>query len=195
MRIYSGVKKFIIHSRKCLLSGLTPKQNREIPPLQYDVVHRLISEFPELTFILNGGIRTLQQADEHLNGSFLGLPPVHGVMIGRAAYANPYILAGVDSRYFGEKDLEFTRREVMDRYLSHCDRIQSDDGPTKNYRGKTNSTKPAFLLRAVQNAFVGCQGCSKYRTTLNDAYVRRRREGGLVIAREVVISCRETHIF
>ncbi len=113
-----GVNKFIIHARKCLLNGLTPKQNREIPPLQYEVVHRLVSEFPELTFVLNGGIHTFREVDSHIRGEYNGLPPVHGVMIGRAAYADPFILAAADSRYYGERDLGLTRREVMYRYLA-----------------------------------------------------------------------------
>lgn len=102
-----GVKKFVIHSRKCLLSGLTTKQNREIPPLKYEVVHRLINEFPDLQFVLNGGIQSFEEAKVHINKSgYLHhlddnnnemLPPVHGVMIGRTAYNNPLTFCTADS--------------------------------------------------------------------------------------------------
>jgi tRNA-dihydrouridine synthase A len=103
-----GVNKFIIHSRKCILKGLTTKQNREIPPLKYEVVHRLCRDFPELTFVLNGGITTFAQAQTHLDPSGYHhaysvdgidgtegnrmvevLPPVHGCMIGRQAWSHP----------------------------------------------------------------------------------------------------------
>ena len=104
-----GAKKFIIHARKCLLNGLTTKQNREIPPLKYEVVHRLINEFPDLKFILNGGIQSFEEAKVHLdtNGYLYNnnnddnnnemLPPVHGIMIGRTAYNNPLTFCTADS--------------------------------------------------------------------------------------------------
>jgi tRNA-dihydrouridine synthase len=182
-----GVRKFIIHSRKCFLNGLTPKQNRDIPPLQYDVVHRLVKEFPDLTFVLNGGITTLQDTDAHLFPAYAdGMPPVHGIMIGRAAYSDPFILSQVDSLYYNTKDPCLTRREVMDRYLSYCDHMQSSEGPVKSFKGKVSPISPSFLIRAVHNAFVGCDGCSKYKTALNDVYDKHRKEEAFPTARFVV---------
>jgi tRNA-dihydrouridine synthase A len=91
----AGCDTFIIHARKAWLQGLSPKENRTIPPLRYDVVTRLKADFPALKFVLNGGITSLEQAEGHLK-------EFDGVMLGRAAYENPYLLAQVDNRFFGE---------------------------------------------------------------------------------------------
>lgn len=101
----TGNRVFIVHARKAWLQGLSPKQNREVPPLQYERVYRLKQEFPELEIIMNGGIESLEDADRHLQ-------QVDGVMLGRAAYKNPYLLAEVDQRYFGAKARPPSRREI-----------------------------------------------------------------------------------
>merc|ERR1711971_141982 len=94
-----GVRHFIIHARKCWLNGLSPAQNRTIPPLMYDRVFRLCREFPDLNFTLNGGVNTL----EHLKGLLEGAPSnLIGVMIGRAAHGNSFILADADRYIYGE---------------------------------------------------------------------------------------------
>ncbi|MBK3732686.1 tRNA dihydrouridine(20/20a) synthase DusA [Azospirillum brasilense] len=90
----AGCTHFIVHARKAWLKGLSPKENRDIPPLRYDLVHRLKQENPRLTIAINGGIRTLDEAAEHL-------ATLDSVMIGRAAYETPYILADADRRLFG----------------------------------------------------------------------------------------------
>ncbi len=90
----AGCQTFIVHARKAWLQGLSPKENRHIPPLRYDTVYRLKQDFPQLEIIINGGILDLQQAKAHLR-------QVDGVMIGRAAYHNPWILARADSEIFG----------------------------------------------------------------------------------------------
>jgi tRNA-dihydrouridine synthase A len=90
----AGCSTFIIHARKAWLQGLSPKENRTIPPLRYDVVARLRDDFPALEIILNGGIVTAEQVDAHL-------ADFPGVMLGRAAYENPYLLAQADTRWFG----------------------------------------------------------------------------------------------
>ncbi|WP_277754424.1 tRNA dihydrouridine(20/20a) synthase DusA [Rosenbergiella collisarenosi] len=89
-----GCDTFVIHARKAWLSGLSPKQNREIPPLDYPRVYQLKQDFPQLTLALNGGIKTLEQADQHLTH-------LDGVMIGREAYQNPGMLVDVDRQLFG----------------------------------------------------------------------------------------------
>lgn len=91
----AGVQVFIVHARKAWLQGLSPKENREVPPLDYDIVRLLKKKRPDLTIVLNGGVLDLGQAR-----SFLG--DVDGVMLGRAAYSNPYLLAGVDEALYGE---------------------------------------------------------------------------------------------
>ncbi|BAI71589.1 tRNA-dihydrouridine synthase A [Azospirillum sp. B510] len=90
----AGCTHFIVHARKAWLKGLSPKENRDIPPLRYDLVHRLKAENPHLTIAINGGIRTLDEAEEHLG-------KVDSVMIGRAAYETPYLLADADRRLTG----------------------------------------------------------------------------------------------
>ncbi|HKD48453.1 MAG TPA: tRNA dihydrouridine(20/20a) synthase DusA [Rhizomicrobium sp.] len=93
--VEAGATCFAIHARKAWLQGLSPKENREVPPLEYDLVYRIKQENPALTIILNGGIQSLDEAEHHL-------PYVDGVMLGRAAYQNPALLAGIDARFFGD---------------------------------------------------------------------------------------------
>jgi tRNA-dihydrouridine synthase A len=102
----AGCMTFIIHARKAWLNGLSPKENREIPPLRYEVVYRLKQEFPELTIVINGGIKTLAECQQHLL-------EVDGVMLGREAYDNPYLLASVDRQLFGAATPVLTRAEVL----------------------------------------------------------------------------------
>lgn len=91
----AGVTSFVVHARKAWLKGLSPKENRDIPPLDYPLVWRLKRERPDLTIVINGGVASLDEAEEHLKH-------VDGVMLGRAAYHTPTILAEVDARIFGE---------------------------------------------------------------------------------------------
>lgn len=102
----AGCETFIIHARKAWLSGLSPKENRDIPPLRYDVVYQLKQDFPDLEVILNGGITTLETSREILH-------QVDGVMLGREVYHNPYILAKVDQQIFGQNTPVKTRAEVV----------------------------------------------------------------------------------
>ncbi|MGF7178027.1 tRNA-dihydrouridine synthase A [Azospirillum doebereinerae] len=90
----TGCTHFIVHARKAWLKGLSPKENRDVPPLRYDLVHRLKQENPHLTIAINGGIRSLDEAEQHLT-------TFDSVMIGRAAYETPYLLADADRRLFG----------------------------------------------------------------------------------------------
>lgn len=91
----AGVRELMVHARKAWLQGLSPKENREIPPLDYQRVYRLKREFPELTVVINGGITDAAQVQEHL-------AQVDGVMIGRAAYHDPYVLAQIEAAVYGE---------------------------------------------------------------------------------------------
>src|SRR6185437_10625424 len=105
----AGCKVFIIHARKAWLQGLSPKQNREIPPLRYEVVRQIKQDFPHLTIIINGGIKNIADIQYHLSY-------VDGVMIGRAAYTNPYLLADIEENYFGI--LKKKRHEIVDEFIS-----------------------------------------------------------------------------
>jgi tRNA-dihydrouridine synthase A len=102
----AGCETFIIHARKAWLSGLSPKENRDIPPLRYDVVYRIKQDFPQLEIVLNGGITTLDQAEDILQH-------VDGVMVGREVYHNPYLLADVDRRFFGDIKESRSRETIM----------------------------------------------------------------------------------
>jgi tRNA-dihydrouridine synthase A len=109
----AGCGTFIIHARKAWLNGLSPKENREIPPLRYDVAEAIKRDFPELRIILNGGIADLDQAERHL-------ARFDGVMIGRAAYHNPYpLLAEADRRLFGDDHAIASRHQVVEEMLPY----------------------------------------------------------------------------
>lgn len=110
----SGCRCFIIHARKAWLQGLSPRQNREIPALDYALVYRMKRLFPELEIIINGGITTLDAATQHLGR-------VDGVMLGRAAYYDPYLLAGVDRRIFGAATIKPTRAQVFTDYIAYAE--------------------------------------------------------------------------
>jgi tRNA-dihydrouridine synthase A len=108
----AGCRTFIVHARKAWLDGLSPKENREIPPLDYDRVYRLKASRPELTIVINGGVEDLDAAAEHLRH-------VDGVMLGRAAYQTPHILADADRRFFGETAAPLSRGEIIERLLPY----------------------------------------------------------------------------
>jgi tRNA-dihydrouridine synthase A len=103
----AGCQSFTVHARIAILEGLSPKENRDIPPLRYDVVAKLKADFPALEIVLNGGIKTLEQCEAHLH-------TFDGVMLGREAYHNPYLLAEVDRRLFGETTPVLGRAEVLE---------------------------------------------------------------------------------
>ncbi len=106
----AGCKTFIVHARKAWLKGLSPKENRDIPPLRYDRVHRLKKTFPQLEIIINGGITTLDQVEQQLQ-------KVDGVMIGREAYHNPWILAEADRRLYQDKHPIPTRHQILEQLM------------------------------------------------------------------------------
>ena len=121
----AGCSVFIVHARKAWLSGLSPKENREIPPLDYDRVYRLKAARPDLTVVVNGGITTIEAAERHL-------AHVDGVMLGRAAYRQPYLLAEVDRRLFGDAAPIATRGEVLERLLPYLERHLAAGGRASN---------------------------------------------------------------
>ena len=110
----AGCDRFTVHARKAWLSGLDPKANREVPPLRYDEVYRLKRERPGLAIEINGGVRTLGQVREHL-------ARVDGVMVGRAAYEDPWSLAGADRLLYGEPGEPPTRREVVEALIPYAE--------------------------------------------------------------------------
>jgi tRNA-dihydrouridine synthase A len=111
----AGCDRFIVHARKAVLQGLSPRENRTVPPLRYDDVYRLKADFPTLRIEINGGITTLLQATAHLQY-------VDGAMLGRAAYDHPYLFAEADALCFGDTAPPHTRRQVLEVMLSYLER-------------------------------------------------------------------------
>jgi tRNA-dihydrouridine synthase A len=111
----AGCRTFIVHARKAWLQGLSPRDNRQVPPLQYPAVYRLKRDFPDLHIVINGGITTLDEAIGHLRR-------VDGVMIGRAVCSNPYLLHEADARLFGDPAPAPTRADVLRRYAVYAGR-------------------------------------------------------------------------
>jgi tRNA-dihydrouridine synthase A len=156
----AGCRVFIVHARNAWLKGLSPKENREVPPLRYAVVHRLKRDFPAATFVLNGGLASLAQARVELQH-------LDGVMLGRAAYHDPYLLATVDGELFADATPPPSREAVvalMEAYLAR--RVAAGDAPRAIvchmlglYHGRPGArawrrmlSDPAFLAREGANA-------------------------------------------
>ncbi|MEO3433130.1 tRNA dihydrouridine(20/20a) synthase DusA [Inquilinus sp. CAU 1745] len=143
----AGTRSITVHARKAWLNGLSPKENRDIPPLQYDRVYRLKQEFPELEIAINGGVRSLDEAEAHLRH-------VDGVMMGREAYHNPYMLADVDRRLFGEETPPPDRFQVVDRLLPYIE-AQRERGTPLN-----------AVSRHILGLFQGMPGARAWRRHL-----------------------------
>jgi tRNA-dihydrouridine synthase A len=117
-----GCRVFIVHARNAWLKGLSPKENREVPPLRHDTVHRLKADFPALTIVLNGGITSDEQIDEQLRH-------VDGVMVGRHAYHEPWTMAGWDQRFFGAPPQPLDRDAVQERFVDYLARLHAAGVP------------------------------------------------------------------
>jgi tRNA-dihydrouridine synthase A len=143
----AGCRSFAIHARKAWLSGLSPKENREVPPLRYGTVYDLKRDFSDLEIVLNGGVLSLDEAETHLE-------KVDGVMIGRAAYQTPYILAEADRRIFGEAGPPKSREEVVADFLPYVERRLSEGVPLKS------------ITRHMLGLFNGLPGARAWRRHL-----------------------------
>jgi tRNA-dihydrouridine synthase A len=110
----AGCDRFIVHARKAVLQGLSPRENRTVPPLRYDDVYRLKADFPTLRIEINGGITTFQQTTTHLQY-------VDGAMLGRTAYDHPYLFAAADTLYFGDAAAPRTRRQILEAMLAYLE--------------------------------------------------------------------------
>lgn len=110
----AGCDVFLVHARKAWLKGLSPKENRDIPPLDYELVYALKAAFPELEIVINGGINSIEACQQHLE-------IVDGVMMGREAYSNPYILAEVDQALYGDDRIRPTRDDVLAQYHAYAE--------------------------------------------------------------------------
>jgi tRNA-dihydrouridine synthase A len=143
----AGCKTFIIHARKAWLSGLSPKENRVIPPLRYEVVKQVKKDFPKLTIILNGGLKTLADIEAQL-------PYVDGVMIGRAAYANPYLLAEIQSKLLKNKEI-LSPIAVVEHFIPYVSNQLK------------NGVKLTSITRHILGMFQGQRGAAAWRRYLS----------------------------
>ena len=144
----AGCEHFIIHARKAWLSGLSPKDNRHIPPLDYERVYRLKARRPDLEISLNGGIETLDQCEQH--GRLL-----EGVMLGRAAYHNPYLLALVDQRIYGAEGAGITRAQAVEAMVPY---IEGE---------LAKGTRLAQITRHMMGLYLGQPGARHWRRHLS----------------------------
>lgn len=144
-----GCDNFIIHARKAWLSGLSPKQNRDVPPLDHDRVYQLKKDFPQLMIAINGGIKTLDECKTHLQH-------LDGVMLGREAYANPYLLSQVDKALFGCTKKPLTRFEVLEQMYPYIEQ-QLSNGSYLNHMG-----------RHMLGLFQGLPGARAWRRHLSE---------------------------
>jgi tRNA-dihydrouridine synthase A len=149
----AGVSVFIVHARKAYLQGLSPKENREIPPLRYEVPWRLKQEHPDLTVILNGGLKTVGQVREWL-------PRFDGVMLGRQAYSEPYLLAQLHGEFIDKDWLPPARDEIVERYAEYVERMLGE------------GQRLPSLLRHLHGLYAGYPGARAWRRFLGEQGVR-----------------------
>ncbi len=149
-----GVQHFIIHARKAWLDGLSPKENRDIPPLDYPLVYQLKQAHPDVLITVNGGIETLGECDTHLDR-------VDGVMLGRAAYKNPYLLADVDAWGFGDDTPALSREAIVEALIPYAENLIAD------------GTSLHALTRHVMGLFQGQPGGRLWRRHLSENAPRR----------------------
>ncbi len=159
----AGCSTFIVHARKAWLKGLSPKENREVPPLDYGRVYRLKTVWPDLTIILNGGIETLDACDAHL-------AHVDGVMLGRAAYHEPFVLSGVDQRFFDTHDRSRTRAEALRELVPYIERHIAGGGRLIN------------VTRHILGLYHGVPRGRLFRRHLSEAAVRAGAGADVVLA-------------
>ncbi|NVK24777.1 MAG: tRNA dihydrouridine(20/20a) synthase DusA [Gammaproteobacteria bacterium] len=155
----AGCKTFIIHARKAWLTGLSPKENRDIPPLDYQRVYKIKQMFPELEIIINGGIKTIEESLEHLQH-------VDGVMLGREIYHNPYLMADVDAAIYQAQDSEkVSRSEVIQGVGEYISRYESDGG------------RAWHVVRHMMGLFQGLPGAKIWRRYLSENAVKTDVKG------------------
>ncbi len=162
-RIKDGpAMRYSVHARIAILEGLSPKENRTVPPLRYEDVYRLKREYPGLHVEINGGIKTYEQIDEHLRH-------INGVMIGRLSYERPWMFALMDRRYYAERSwngspsteaelLAPTRRQVIEAYFDYIRRWSDPEGPGLNFRS---------LIWPVLELFASLPGARRWKQALS----------------------------
>ena len=168
----AGCSVFIVHARKAWLQGLSPKENREIPPLNYPWVYQLKKDFPHLTIVVNGGIQTIEECHDHLEH-------VDGVMLGREAYQNPWMLAQVDEALFGMDSPLKSRDDVIAELLPFTEQHLAQGGQLNH------------ITRHILGLYQGIPGARKFRRHLSEnAY---KKEAGIRILAEAYALVSDNH--
>jgi len=166
----AGCKRVIVHARKAHLSGLSPRQNRTVPPLHYEYVYQLKQDFPELFFILNGGLKDKSEILNHLQ-------ELDGVMVGREVYDNPYFLSDIDELIYGGDSCSLTRFEILNQYKNYM-QLELDKGvPLK------------ILAQHIFGLFNGMPGARAWRRYLSENIYTE--DAGLEVINEAVKSVTE----
>ena len=160
--VAAGCDALTVHARKAWLKGLSPKENREVPPLRYDLVRRLKGDFPALPIAINGGIASLEQAKTLLRD-------LDGVMIGRAAYRDPWLLATADREIFGDDRPLPTRREVVEAYIPYVERELATGVPLN------------AMTRHILGLYKGQPGARRWRRTISENAHRPGLDGRLLL--------------
>jgi tRNA-dihydrouridine synthase A len=161
----AGCRIFIVHARKAWLKGLSPKENREVPPLRYALVYQLKQEFPDLEIIINGGLQDLDRAEQQLEH-------VDGVMLGRAVYHDPWLLSEVDRRFYGDDHEVVSAREIVEQMYPYIEELIRNGGQLK------------YVTRHMLGMFHGRPGAKLWRRTLSE---KAYREGaGIEVVEEAL---------
>jgi len=158
----TGCETFIIHARKAWLKGLSPKQNREVPPLRHDIVHQVKKDFPQLEIILNGGIQSVEEAASHLD-------KVDGVMIGRAAYETPYTMVHADSLIFGDDHPLPSRHEALAAFMPYVREQVSNDVYVRH------------MAKHLYGLFQGLPGAKAWRRYLSEHMFQDQASADIIL--------------
>lgn len=149
----AGSNKIIVHARTAVLKGLSPKDNRQIPPLRYDLVYQLKQDFPELNIMINGGIKTTIEIDQHLQH-------IDSVMLGREAYYNPYLFADFDARYYQATTSIKTRKEIALAMLPYLEQLLQQGSKLHN------------ATRHMLGLYHGCANAKVWRQQLTTQLIK-----------------------
>jgi len=166
----AGCRTFIIHARKAHLSGFSPRQNRNVPPLHYEYVYRLKKDYPELTFVLNGGLKSKSEMLIHLKD-------LDGIMVGREVYDNPYFLSDIDELVYSEKPSSLTRFDVLEKYLLYV-QTELDKGIALK-----------IMAQHIFGLFNGLPGARAWRRYLSENIYAK--DAGVEVINEAVKSVTE----
>ena len=157
----AGCEHFIIHARKAWLKGLSPKENRDVPPLNYDLVKAMKAAYPALEIVLNGGLKTLAAAQSESEG-------LNGVMLGRAAYHSPWILTDIDQLFYGAPVFSASREDITEKIIDYVSKIQDTDRSAK------------AIIRHIMGLYAGQAGARHWRRNLSEGLAARKAPSDII---------------